>query len=321
MNYEINGKAYDLSPAKEYISKGKWNLAVAFISKETGVSAEEAKNIATEVKETWLAERQAQMANQPETQKKGKAGIVIVILFLIAVLGGGGYFAYNHFIAEPAQYAVEDEGEVETEAVGAVSTSTFDVMENAEGHYFVLYNNENVLYRVSKDSFNDEISNVNEVTQFHSAKAEQTTTNAAKSVKKMLDSNFYDYEYSMTPSGYGMPEDITVDGITYKNQVYEAENGNHIDTDMYEYFKSRDLDISCKNVSVEKIAVGLPDKGTAESDDGSWFYVILNAEVTTNHCNGDSIFPPEGETKNMTIEVGGSCLAGDAFGISNLIFR
>ena len=63
------------------------------------------------------------------------------------------------------------------------------------------------------------------------------------------------------------------------------------------YFSDRDLSIKCEDISAEKMTVFMFDKRFLD------VCILYNAKVRTESCNGESYFPPEGETEDMKIMV------------------
>jgi len=94
-----------------------------------------------------------------------------------------------------------------------------------------------------------------------------------------------------------------------------------------DYFADRELALTCNKIKAEKIAVvndsGLEGSETAElhSFKPFTYFIIYDAEVQTTSCEGESAFPPEGETGDVKIMTGFSEIEDGNYVYHSVYFR
>ena len=252
---------------------------------------------------------------------------IIVGLAVLAGLAMGGYYLFNASTGAAADMTIEDVSNVETETVGysyqpgvyydpesddeylsdlelakedyKCGEELFDLMEENDGVFFVADTTEDPydggwpVVVSNKEEFAKAIrlGTVNDVDAVLGVIGTGVEGFLNQDAEGMKDWDACGRGKGMFPSGMGYDLRQADPGLIL------SFDGESPDT----YFSDRELSIKCEDISAEKVAVFCD----SDSDSILQFFVIYNVKVRTESCKGESCFPPEGETGDMRIMVGG----------------
>ena len=312
--YDYNGREYDLSQAVEFMQKGKWQKALRTIERTTHCSQTEAEHIALKIKDS--------LPDGDKIKQKERIGSKFMLLVVLAALAVGGYFAYGYFITDPQNYAMEEkDSSIETEYIGDVgefvwsldefgkdetrqnARRLFDMMKNDKGQFFLYRDYAGDKFDMDSTEYAESLFRTNKAyldvaTEEYDYQPQLTTdfvsTKFGRLVKNYLNSNCTKVTYD----GFRI-EDDDPEGFNSASEI-QAYNNKYIFNGKTpeEYFTSKNLDITCNNVEIKKL-------GLAPSN--TYYFAICEAEVTTNTCDGGSMFPEAGETGTVTVNVIATC--------------
>lgn len=312
--YIYKDKEYDLSKAVELMQKGKWQKALRTIEKVTYCSKTEAEHIAVKIKNS--------LPDGDKIKQKESIGSKFMLLVVIAALAVGGYYAYGHFIKDPQAYSIEEKDpSIKTEFVGTVENfdwwldeldseethrnaiRLFDLMKNDKGQFFIYREYSGDKFTSDDDIFEEDLYRTNkayfdvatEEYDFQSRlTADYVSPMIGRLVKHYLNSNCTKITYDGVRIEEDDPEGFNC-AADYEKYINKHLFGGKT---AEEYFTSKNLDITCNSVKVNKIGVAPLN---------FLYFATCEAEVTTNTCDGKSIFPKEGETDTITVDVITTC--------------
>lgn len=248
---------------------------------------------------------------------------IIVGLAVLAGLGAAGYYLFKTSTGVSEDLTILDAGDVETETVAFTYSPAvlydpdsddeemsnpeyaMESYEEGERLFDLMEENEGVFYSADTTGEPEDegyplvMSNKAEFAKAidlaSANEIDPIMTNIGVGVKGFLNQDaegMKDWDVSerrkgMFPSGVGY-------------DFRQAEPGMMIcfdGEDPGKYFSDRDLSIKCDSISAEKV--------TAFKGDGFIeLFIIYDAKVRTERCEGDSFFPAEGESEDMRIMVG-----------------
>ena len=237
-------------------------------------------------------------------------GITAVLITLIC-LG----FAGCDSSGNSQKYVIEDQDKIETEAIGTIGECVpylyqdrsneeafFEMMADCDSRFIYALSEEGTpdeytVYQTNKDEFN-----------------ELLMKNFMFTWKASEDDDTYDADYLTSVAGESVYNFLNQKGLLkFQDDMSEVDEFMYENTfegkTPTEYFKERNLSLSCDEVIVDKIGMlAAPTTYEEMGENGEdveglaySFYAICKANVTTKSCDGDSMFPPEGESKDMTI--------------------
>lgn len=227
-------------------------------------------------------------------KKRSPIGVLLFVVILMFAGVGGAYYFYVVYDSQPKEsYAIEEKDSDVEEAVlmsgfglddgnlgigigGKAGTEGFFPSDNNDEKIrkaFNVMNNSNAQFFINTDEGESEtLTTTNEV-GFKDVIPDYVDTASviSKATKNFLNKNAHSSDSPFI-------QEITFDGETPE-----------------EYYESRNLDITCDKITPKKIYCYRTEPHE--------YLIICDAEVTTNHCDGKSVFPKEGKTKNVKMGV------------------
>lgn len=245
-------------------------------------------------------------------ESKGKMKLsdrIITSIIILAIIAGGGYYVYKHFILEPQNNDIPDVEGIETyevwnrnymygeggyyELIGMVSA-----MENSEANFFLgephpEYSQFLSISQTNKATFENTIDRVS---------LAAIIQRAIDDMKIVFDSDFAKFTNDL--------EDYQIDAIEeYDGFPLEAGGNmmyNNGDEGLALYLMNHEVKLKCESVKINKVAAAnLYDRDAHRPI--AAICVIGTAMVTTEYANGDiselGLFGNQGET--VTINFAG----------------
>lgn len=235
------------------------------------------------------------MENKEKKEKMKLSDKIISTILLLALIAGGGYFAYMHFVLEPQLHDIPDVEGIETYEIlndNHLYEGDFlqipeiaEAMENSDANYFIgeadpEYPYFTTLIQTDKATFENTFKKASPLT---------ICKRAIDDLKMVFDA-----DYTTITQGKA---DYQIDAIDEYDGFPNAQGDSMIyndgDEGLANYLIDHEVKLQCESIKVNKIAA-------ANRDGEAPVCVTGIAEVTTVNANGDisefGIFGNQGET-------------------------
>ena len=249
------------------------------------------------------------MENKEKKEKMKLSDKIISTILLLALIVGGGYFAYMHFVLEPQLHEIPDVEGIETyeilnddhlyEGDHLEIPEIAEAMENSDANYFIgeaypEYPQVKTLFQTDKVTFENTFKKASPLTI----------------CKRAIDDfrMVFDADYTTITQGKA---DYQIDAIDEYDGFPNAQGDSMIyndgDEGLANYLIDHEVKLQCESIKINKIAA-------ADRDGEAVVCVTGTAEVTTVSANGNisefGIFGNQGETVTISFASRG-CMTGD----------
>lgn len=270
--------------------------------------------------------------------KKTAIGIIVVLL-LAGGAAAAWYFQSGSSNEASRNMTIEDQEGIETKSIGSIAnclpiiieesddmefeqrmaelayeegSKLFDMMEDSEANFFYLKDVGGQSYTDSGDGVlvpeeGDLVqTNREEVAQFIGKESADDVNEVISCIGNSLQAYLnLDAKSMPDPENGELGTEIFTDSTSNWSHLDRAMKLSYGGENPKKYYQDRDLALSCDDLTAAKLAV-MKTGTTTEIEGGDsvevyTYFGVFDAAIQTKSCKGESIYPPEGEIKNVKV--------------------
>ena len=270
--------------------------------------------------------------------KKTAIGIIVVLL-LAGGAAAAWYFQSGSGGATSQKMTIEDQEGIETESIGSIANclpyvieesddmefeqemaakayeeggKLFDMMEDSDAKFFYLKDVGGQSYTDSGDGTlvpeEGELVQTDKegLAQFIGKESTDDVDEAISYVGNSLEAYLsLDAKKMPDPENGELGTEIFTDKTGNWSHLDRAMKLSYGGENPKKYYQDRDLALVCEDLTAEKFAI-MKTGTTTEIESGDavevyTYFGVFDAAIQTKSCKGESIYPPEGEIKNVKV--------------------